>query len=572
MSDVSVKKVLRTIKASNKLEGTGHLPLISPKCGPNPRSTPRNGSFMLTDVTHRKTITFGDNEQYFRSTKKPKISINCPKIDMSNTSSSRNSDLSHFEPTQSKTSIEEEKPQKSKFMSRTKNLMIAEFAQDIEEEKPKKSKFMSRKKNLLITEFVQYEDEKTENKENTSTHLGLEEEIKENLVQKQFLQIAKPSVEPMTTASLIRRKNMTPKFKPNFMSQKIFNIPDLKLRKLATQKHYEDFKTSKEMEREKEMKNNVIFNLGEESNILSCCYDYDDYYLAFGSDDSIIRVYKTTLNKLACCFTDSANYGVPLTCIKFKPITVDNILMSCRVNGAVSFWNIEKNQLISSFKEENYIYTCEYSRDGTKFATAGYDTKIRVYDQNTLQMVSTLQKDEKNNERLGHTNRIYGLKSWAEHPEIMLSGGWDETVFLWDTRVGHHVEYLYGPLICGDSLDIKGQSILTGSWRNHNQLQIWDIRNKKNAIDVLWENLDNSEEKNKRNHIYVSQFNKTSDRYIIAGTTGANEIRIFDKNENYQCMDVITGFQKPVYTLNFNNLDQKIAFGSGNGLCGIIEA
>jgi WD40 repeat protein len=187
-----------------------------------------------------------------------------------------------------------------------------------------------------------------------------------------------------------------------------------------------------------------------------------------------------------------------------------------------------------------------------------------------MQLSSIFQKDDKNNDRLGHANRIYGLKSSSEHPEILLSGAWDETVFIWDTRIGRHVEYIYGPLICGESLDVKGDYILSGSWRNYNQLQIWDVRNKKHPIDIPWVDLS-PEDKNKKNHIYVSQFTKTSDRYIIAGTTGANEIRIFDKYENYQCVDVITGFQKPVYTLNFNHLDQKIAFGSGNGVCGVIE-
>ena len=539
MSEVSIKKVLRTIKFSNKLEAHHH-PAPSPKCSglTSILKLAQNKSYMMTDVTHKKSIAFPE-VQCFRSTKKNPTFPIAKKVE--------------------KTSELERRPSVIVSLNSIKDL----------EEKPKKSKYMSKKKNLIITDFVQFEDEKNENKENA---YGLEEEIKENLVNKHVKQLGKSNAVPMTmtNASIIRKKNMTPKFNPNLMSKNIFNIPDLKLRKFALEKHFQDYKTSRNVEKENELKNNVIYQLGEGSNILSCCYDFDDYYLAFGSDDSIIRVYKTLENKIACCFSDTVNYGVPITCLKFKPITVDNILMSTRVNGVISLWNIEKNKLITSFKEDNYVYTGEYNRDGTKFATAGYDMKIRIYDQNRVELSSILQKDDKNNDHLGHTNRIYGLKFSAEHPEILLSGGWDETLFIWDTRIGHHVEYIYGPLICGDSLDIRGDYILTGSWRNQKQLQIWDVRNKKNSIDIPWENL-NKNDKNQRNHIYVSQFTKTSDRYIIAGTTGVNEIRIFDKNENYQCIDVISGFEKPIYTLTYNHLDQKIAFGSGNGLCGIME-
>ena len=47
--------------------------------------------------------------------------------------------------------------------------------------------------------------------------------------------------------------------------------------------------------------------------------------------------------------------------------------------------------------------------------------------------------------------------------QVMLSGGWDKTVQVWDQRAGPlAVRSLYGPFICGDALDLKGDRILTG--------------------------------------------------------------------------------------------------------------
>lgn len=57
---------------------------------------------------------------------------------------------------------------------------------------------------------------------------------------------------------------------------------------------------------------------------------------------------------------------------------------------------------------------------------------------------------------------------WTGHffarPKVLLTGGWDNTIQFWDMRVGHSVKSIFGPHLSGDSLDICGDEILTGSW------------------------------------------------------------------------------------------------------------
>lgn len=59
--------------------------------------------------------------------------------------------------------------------------------------------------------------------------------------------------------------------------------------------------------------------------------------------------------------------------------------------------------------------------------------------------------------------------------QILLSGGWDSTVQIWDLRLGHTVRSIHGPWICGDAIDVKGNKVLTGSWRHAHPLQLWDF-------------------------------------------------------------------------------------------------
>ena len=122
-----------------------------------------------------------------------------------------------------------------------------------------------------------------------------------------------------------------------------------------------------------------------------------------------------------------------------------------------------------------------------------------------------------------HINRIYSVKFSDSNPNLVVSGGWDETVILWDLR-NDLANYIYGPLICGDSIDTKNDELLTGSWREKKQLQIWDLRNLKEVSVFNW--IDRREQKA---YIYSCQFEKALNRYIAAGSSGVNEIRIFDK-------------------------------------------
>jgi len=63
---------------------------------------------------------------------------------------------------------------------------------------------------------------------------------------------------------------------------------------------------------------------------------------------------------------------------------------------------------------------------------------------------------------------------------ILLSAGWDKTILIWDIRTKKSVDFIFGPEICGDSLDYYDNKILTGSFRDNKQIQLFDLRNLKN--------------------------------------------------------------------------------------------
>lgn len=47
---------------------------------------------------------------------------------------------------------------------------------------------------------------------------------------------------------------------------------------------------------------------------------------------------------------------------------------------------------------------------------------------------------------------------------------------VWDLRAGHSVRSVFGPHICGDSVDVAKGAILTGSYRPEHQLEVSEDR------------------------------------------------------------------------------------------------
>lgn len=88
-------------------------------------------------------------------------------------------------------------------------------------------------------------------------------------------------------------------------------------------------------------------------------------------------------------------------------------------------------------------------------------------------------------QKAGHNNRLFSVKYKTDQHNIIVSGGWDMNINVWDRRTGDVISTLYGPKIAGDSLDIKGNLILSGANRGNDQLQLWDWREKKEVLHTF---------------------------------------------------------------------------------------
>ncbi len=107
-----------------------------------------------------------------------------------------------------------------------------------------------------------------------------------------------------------------------------------------------------------------------------------------------------------------------------------------------------------------------------------------MYDERTRKLKVTLEGGGTGEP--GHSNRVFALKFDKEDGNILLSGGWDNNVKIWDVRSGQAVRSIYGPYICGDSLDLQDTYVLTGSWRAEKQVQMWDLGTGELVEELSW--------------------------------------------------------------------------------------
>lgn len=115
------------------------------------------------------------------------------------------------------------------------------------------------------------------------------------------------------------------------------------------------------------------------------------------------------------------------------------------------------------------MFCIDFSPDGTLLATAGRDTHIRIYDETTKSLFMNLKE---RGDLPGHSNRIFSVKFNPVNPSMLFSGGWDNTMQIYDIREKGPVASIYGPHICGDAIDVRfdGYSVLTGSYRQDDAL------------------------------------------------------------------------------------------------------
>lgn len=304
-------------------------------------------------------------------------------------------------------------------------------------------------------------------------------------------------------------------------------------------------------------------------------FNYNDKYIAAGYRDGYVRVFNMLARKatkpdfeLDC--NDGNENQTLVQVMKWRPKIegrTKNILMAACRDTIFEFHVTSQKLIYKKTFPDNTIFSMDFSNDGTDYALGFKDFSIRGYDGVSKKEKFKLGGHD-NYKVTGHMSKIYGIKYHKDNPKILISGGWDGNVLIWDlnteTTIGNAIN---GPMILGEGLDMNHfGEILTASWRKDDPLQIWDFNTHELKKDIEW-NANSFEEGKMSTQLYCCKFSNDFGKYIFAGGSQVNAVKIFSWDGTHQA--TIDGLSHAVMSVDSsNNLLQKehyLAIGGGEG-------
>ncbi|OHT17093.1 WD-repeat protein [Tritrichomonas foetus] len=187
----------------------------------------------------------------------------------------------------------------------------------------------------------------------------------------------------------------------------------------------------------------------QKSDIGSLRFSPDGKFLAITCFNGHAFVRNASRSRIVASFNVQSD-GSPLLAVRWHPKNQDQLIFSS-AKGLISSWSISQNKELWSLSEnDNTVNSLDISPSGATFATVGSDSKVRVYDTETHKLSAHMATQNYMQGLVtGHTNRVFASLYLDE--STVATGGWDNTVIVWDTRSGSVVRSIFGPGLCGNA-------------------------------------------------------------------------------------------------------------------------
>jgi WD40 repeat protein len=290
------------------------------------------------------------------------------------------------------------------------------------------------------------------------------------------------------------------------------------------------------------------------SGIFSISFSPTSQEVAVAQTNGFVQIISSRTGRLS--------YSVPfidpntvVTVAKFHPQNDQRLILTCGTSGYIGLCQYFRGQYVWRAQElDTNILAGDFSMDGSHFASAGKDAIVRVYDTASHHLVQTFSK-----ENGGHSSRVHSVVFARGNNDLLLTGGWDMRVLVWDIRQGRAVLGLGGPNICGDSVDICGNNILTGSWRIDHPLELWDVRNADAPISSgVWGGSDDCQ-------VYTAKFCH-AEKWIVAGGSESHSAKTFTCPE-ITAADRLGYFDRAVVSVAVSGDGRTVIAASQDGRC-----
>ena len=296
-------------------------------------------------------------------------------------------------------------------------------------------------------------------------------------------------------------------------------------------------------------------NKGErEPEIYALSIGKDKDTIATGYSNGEIHIYDKYFNVKLVQYSRETIIGLKIH------HTNKNILTSISSMGDVVNTHIPSGKKLNEFKIENMIpRTLDLSFQDDQIAIGFAEGHIQIYNNNTQTLEKLIKKGT--SFATGHINQVHSVVFDKQKSNRIISGGRDSRLLIWDLRTLECNGMVVGPRISGDTVDVKGNYIIAGSYEANDGIYLYDDRKFKEPIKTFRTD----------SHIYTCKFSKRENDYLFAaGGYKKNLMKAFDINKNDYIFG-LEGLGSACYALDFSMGGTVLAYGCADGALRIVD-
>lgn len=183
-------------------------------------------------------------------------------------------------------------------------------------------------------------------------------------------------------------------------------------------------------------------------------------YLVIGSNRKIWMWSTSTGRLIRSWSMELAGTGARIRALRFTPD--EKLLTSTSEDGTVAFWSVPEAELRSKFNSGGDAIDAAFTDDNLRFAVAGADGVIRVYDRQGARPLAELR---------GHDGAVFAI-AFSPDGQRLVSGGGDQTIRIWDLAVGRETAVLNHDGGYSSRLWFMPDGIAAW-WRLAQRFQVW---------------------------------------------------------------------------------------------------
>lgn len=308
----------------------------------------------------------------------------------------------------------------------------------------------------------------------------------------------------------------------------------------------------------------------DEKEIMSVKFDKEGTMLAVGLSNGYIYLYNPYSSNIIRKF-ESSMEGEAITSIRFCPLKVSQMFIAASCDGIVNQFKISGGKKSEICREQDesgsniQVFALDYHVQGLSFAAGRSDGSVIVYDDETKKIIQNYS--HATGAHAGHSNRVFSVKFLTDDQNLLISGGWDGNMFIWDLRERKAVDFFKCEKISGDAIDYRGGNVLVGCHESNDPMTLWNLGQREKICGIKWVE---GQEANDA-FVYSCGFAKGGEDFIYAASVGRNELQLFEKDIVYKPSWTITGLKQGLYTSDISPKCDMIAFGGADNHLYIID-